>query len=207
MDPMQNNHSLNTSASAIDLYARAAATLYGIISFDNFCKILDIYYGESSLSKEGIMAYFWSSRNDDPIYYTQDELIVHTSIFPDEVARTFSEIWNSSFAPATRCYRVLPQKEFLRYADPFFYEDCRGTRQMEKYLISDLSIPRKDVEEIVAEMVFICRSAPAPPISWTPLPGGASRMAGSAISTSSTSAVKWSRGFGVGRLLDILVMK
>jgi len=36
----------STPGSKMDLYARAAATLYGIISFDNFCKILDVYYGE-----------------------------------------------------------------------------------------------------------------------------------------------------------------
>ena len=44
MDPIKNNNSPNTSARAIDLYARAAATLYGIISFDDFCKILEVYY-------------------------------------------------------------------------------------------------------------------------------------------------------------------
>lgn len=161
MDSSQNN-SPNTSTSAIDLYARAAATLYGIITFDDFFKLLEVYYGEGSLSKEGIMAYFWSSQNDDPIYYTQDELIVHASIFPDEVARTFSEIRNSNFAPTSRHYKILPQKEFLRYADPFFYEDCRGTRQMKQYLTGDLGIPQENVEEIVAEMVFVCRSGACP---------------------------------------------
>lgn len=77
MDSAQNNNSSNTSVSAIDLYARAAATLYGIISFDNFLKVLDFYYGEGALSKERIMAYFWTSDNDDPIYYIQDELRNH----------------------------------------------------------------------------------------------------------------------------------
>lgn len=162
MNPTQDNNSSSTSISAIDLYARAAATLYGIISFDDFFKILEVYYGEGSLSKEGIMAYFWSAQNDDPIYYTQDELIVHASIFPDEVARTLSDIQHSNFAPASRHYKILLQKEFLRYADPFFYEDCRGTRQMKQYLTSDLGIPQKDVEEIVAEMVFVCRTGACP---------------------------------------------
>ena len=59
----------STPGSKMDLYARAAATLYGIISFDNFCKILDVYYGEGTLSRKRIMAYFWTSDNDDPIYY------------------------------------------------------------------------------------------------------------------------------------------
>ena len=77
----------STPGSKMDLYARAAATLYGIISFDNFCKILDVYYGEGTLSRKRIMAYFWTSDNDDPIYYIQDELIVHASIFPDEITR------------------------------------------------------------------------------------------------------------------------
>ena len=151
-----------TPGSKMDLYARAAATLYGIISFDNFCKILDVYYGEGTLSRKRIMVYFWTSNNDDPIYYIQDELIVHASIFPDEIASTLSDIQRSKLAPASRCYRVLPQKEFLRYANPFFYEDTCGTRQMEEYLTDNLGISQKDAEEIVAEMVFVCRCGASP---------------------------------------------
>ena len=152
----------STPGSKMDLYARAAATLYGIISFDNFCKILDVYYGEGTLSRKRIMAYFWTSDNDDPIYYIQDELIVHASIFPDEIASTLSDIQRSKLAPASRCYRVLPQKEFLRYANPFFYEDTCGTRQMEEYLTDNLGISQKDAEEIVAEMGFVCRCGASP---------------------------------------------
>ena len=152
----------STPGSKMDLYARAAATLYGIISFDNFCKILDVYYGEGTLSRKRIMAYFWTSDNDDPIYYIQDELIVHASIFPDEIASTLSDIQRSKLAPASRCYRVLPQKEFLRYANPFFYEDTCGTRQMEEYLTDNLGISQEDAEEIVAEMVFVCRCGASP---------------------------------------------
>lgn len=152
----------STPGSKMDLYARAAATLYGIISFDNFCKILDVYYGEGTLSRKRIMAYFWTSDNDDPIYYIQDELIVHASIFPDEIASTLSDIQRSKLAPASRCYRVLPQKEFLRYANPFFYEDTCGTRQMEEYLTDNLGISQEDAEEIVAEIVFVCRCGASP---------------------------------------------
>ena len=152
----------STPGSKMDLYARAAATLYGIISFDNFCKILDVYYGEGTLSRKRIMVYFWTSNNDDPIYYIQDELIVHASIFPDEIASTLSDIQRSKLAPASRCYRVLPLKEFLRYANPFFYEDTCGTRQMEEYLTDNLGISQKDAEEIVAEMVFVCRCGASP---------------------------------------------
>ena len=82
MDPIQNNNSPPARINAIDLYARAAATLYGIINFNDFFKILDAYYGEGALSRERIMCYFWVSDNDDPIYYIQDDLIVHASIFP-----------------------------------------------------------------------------------------------------------------------------
>ena len=56
-----------------------AILLYPIL-FDYFCKILDVYYGEGVLSKDRIMAYFWTSDNGDPVYYIQDELIVHASI-------------------------------------------------------------------------------------------------------------------------------
>ncbi len=162
MDPIQNNNTPPARINAIDLYARAAATLYGIISFDDFCKILGAYYGERTLSKERIMAYFWTSDNDDPIYYIQDELIVHAAIFPYEITSTLLEIQQSAFAPPSRCYRILPQQEFLQYVDPFFHEDTPGTQQMERYLTNDLGIPQEDVEEIVAEMVFICRSGSSP---------------------------------------------
>ena len=162
MDPIQNNNSQNTSARAIDLYARAAATLYGIISFNDFVKILEVYYGEGALSRDRITTYFFASDNDDPIYYVYDELIVHASIFPYEISSTLLEIQQSAFAPPSRCYRILPQKEFLMYANPFFFEDCSGTRQMTQYLTGDLGIPQEDVEEIVAEMVFVCRSGVSP---------------------------------------------
>ena len=152
----------STPGSKMDLYARAAATLYGIISFDDFYKILATYYGERTLSKDRIMAYFWTSDNDDPVYYIQDELIVHASIFPYEIAGTLLEIQQSAFAPPSRCHRVLPQKEFLQYANPFFFEDCYGTRQMKQYLTGDLGIPQDDAEEIIAEMVFVCRCGASP---------------------------------------------
>ena len=50
----------------------------------------------------------------------------------------------------------------MRYADPFFYEDCYGTRMMKQYLTGDLGISQADAEEIVEEMVFICRSGASP---------------------------------------------
>ena len=162
MDPIQSNNSQNTSARAIDLYARAAATLYGIIGFDDFCKILEVYYGEGTLSRDRIMTYFLASDNDDPIYYIHDERIVHATIFPYEIASTLLEIQQSAFVPPSRCYKVLPQQEFLMYANPFFFEDCSGTRQMTQYLTGDLGIPQEDVEEIVAEMVFVCRCGASP---------------------------------------------
>ena len=159
-----------TPGSKMDLYARAAATLYGIISFDDFYKILATYYGERTLSKDRIMAYFWTSDNDDPVYYIQDELIVHASIFPYEIAGTLLEIQQSAFAPPSRCHRVLPQKEFLQYANPFFFEDCYGTRQMKQYLTGDLGIPQDDAEEIIAEMVFVCRCGASPTLVQDALP-------------------------------------
>ena len=162
MDPNQNNNSSPARINAIDLYARAAATLYGIISFDDFCKILATYYGKGTLSKDRIMAYFWTSDNDDPVYYIQDELIVHASIFPDEITSTLSEIRHSAFVPASRSYRILPQQEFLRYANPSFFEDTCGTRQMKEYLTDNLGIHQDDVEEILAEMVFVCRCGASP---------------------------------------------
>ena len=162
MNPIQSNNSQNTSARAIDLYARAAATLYGIISFNDFVKILEVYYGEGILSRDRIMTYFLASDNDDPIYYIHDERIVHATIFPYEIASTLLEIQQSAFVPPSRCYKVLPQQEFLMYANPFFFEDCSGTRQMTQYLTGDLGIPQEDVEAIVAEMVFVCRCGASP---------------------------------------------
>lgn len=162
MDPIQNSNSFPARTNAIDLYARAAATLYGIIGFDDFCKILEVYYGKGTLSRGRIMTYFLASDNDDPIYYVYDELIVHASIFPYEIASTLLEIQQSAFAPPSRCYKVLPQQEFLQYADPCFYEDTPGTQQLKQYLTGDLGIPQEDAEEIVEEMVFVCRSGVSP---------------------------------------------
>lgn len=146
----------------VDLYARAAATLYGIISLDDFFKILDAYYGTGALSRDRIMAYFWSSPNDNPIYYIQDELIVHASIAPDEVTQTLSDIQHPVGTKAPKQHRILPEKEFLLYANPLYYEESDGTRQMEKYLTDDLGLSQEDAQEIVAEMVFVCRTGSCP---------------------------------------------
>ena len=161
MDSNQSN-SPSVKSRNMDMYARAAATLYGIISFDDFFKILDAYYGEGTLSKERIASYFRSAKNDDPIYYTQDKLIVHASIPPDEVVRTLSEIQHPVGVTAPARRRILPEKEFLMYANPFYYEDSTGTRKMEAYLTDDLGFPREDAREIVRETVWICRSGACP---------------------------------------------
>lgn len=149
-------------SNILDMYARAAATLYGIITFDDFFDILDAYYGEGALSKKRITSYFRATKNDDPIYYIQDELIVHASIAPDEVVRTLSEIQHpvGVTAPARRW--ILPEKEFLAYANPSYYEDTSGTRKMEAYLTNDLGLAREDAGEIVREIVFVCRSGACP---------------------------------------------
>ena len=148
-------------SNILDMYARAAATLYGIISFDDFCKILNTYY-EGTLSQKRITSYFQAAKSDDPIYYVQDELIVHASIPPDEVVRTLSEIQHpvGVTAPAQRW--MLPEKEFLAYANPGYYEDTSGARKMEAYLTDDLGLSREDAREVVGEIVFVCRSGACP---------------------------------------------
>lgn len=162
MDLSQTNSSPSTKNRKMDLYARAAATLYGIISFDDFCKILDAYYGEGKLSKKRIMSYFQSAPNDDPIYYTQDSLIVHKTIAPDEVSRTLSELQHPVGVTAPARHRILSEREFLQYANPFFYEDTPGTRKMETYLTDDLGLLVEDAREIVMETVWVCRSGVCP---------------------------------------------
>ena len=161
--PMDSpNNSPFPRGCKVDLYARAAATLYGIISFDDFFKILDTYYGEGSFSKERIMQYFWSAKNDDPMYYVQDELIVHSSISPDEIKHTLFEIQHPVGVTAPKQHKILPEKEFLMYANPLFYEHSAGAEKMEAYLTDDLGIAPEDVKEIVAEMTFICRTGSSP---------------------------------------------
>ena len=148
-------------SNILDMHARAAATLYGIISFDDFCKILNTYY-EGTLSQKRIASYFQAAKSDDPIYYVQDELIVHASIPPDEVSRTLSEIQHpvSVTAPAQRW--ILSEKDFLMYANPSYYEDTSGTRKMEVYLTNDLGLSREDAREIVGEIAVVCRSGACP---------------------------------------------
>lgn len=156
------NNSPFPQGCKMDLYARAAATVYGIISFDDFFQILDAYYGEGSLSQEKIMQYFWTSKNNDPIYYIQDELIVHASISPYEITRTLDQIRHPVGVTAPEHHRILPEKEFLMYANPLYYEDSAGTQQMMAYLTDDLGIAPEDAREIVSEMVFICRTGSIP---------------------------------------------
>ena len=157
---MDSTHSSSPSTASrkMELYARAAATLYGIISFTDFFEILDSYYGTGTLSQKRIISYFRATKNDDPVYYIQDKLIIHASIPPDEVARTLSEIQHPVGVTAPARRRILPEKEFLQYADPFFYEDTSGTQKMEAHLTGDMGLSREDAREIVRETVWICRT-------------------------------------------------
>ena len=104
------------------------------------------------------MTYFWSSKENDPIYYVQDELVVHTSIPPDEIARTLSVIQPPAKIMAPRYYNILPEKDFLMYGFLGYYEESPGTQKMEEYLTDGLGLPWEDAREIVAEMVFVCRT-------------------------------------------------
>lgn len=149
-------------SNILDMYARAAATLYGIITLDDFVKILDNYYGEGVLSGKRITAYLRSTENDDPIYYIRGNLIVHASIPPDEVTRTLSEIQHPVGVTAPAQRRILPEKEFLLYADPSYYEPSSGAQKMEEYLTGDLGLSREDAREIVGEVVFVCRTGSCP---------------------------------------------
>lgn len=155
--------------TALEMHARAAATLYGIISFDNFFRILKDYYPEDPINKEYIMRYFWTSENNDPTYYIRDELIIHASISSGEIEETWAEIKRNATRDRLIQYRILPQKEFLKYANPAFYEDGDGVRMMKSYLSDDLEISEEDVEEIMVEMAFIVRSDAVPTYIMTAL--------------------------------------
>jgi len=144
----------------IVLYARAAANLYGIISFDEFFKILEVYYGEGSLSKEKVFFFFWTAP-PDPVFYVQDEWIVHSSVPPDQALHVYEEIhYGDARTHGQR--RILPEKDFLQYANPAFYEETPGTKEMSAFLEKELGLSPEDVRDIVTEMDFLCRSGADP---------------------------------------------
>lgn len=148
--------------AALDMHARAAATLYGIITFDNFFRILNNYYPEDQIIRDSIRRYFWTFKNDDPTYYIQGELIVHASIPPDEIRSTLAEIQKNAAKEQLTQYRILPQIYFLEYANPSFYEDGDGVNMMKNYLTNDLKIDEEEAGEILTEMAFLIRSDAVP---------------------------------------------
>ena len=148
--------------AALDMHARAAATLYGIITFDQFFRILKEYYPEDPISQESVERYFRTFQNDDPTYYIRDQLIIHTSISPDEIRSTCAEIQKNAAKEQLTRYRILPQKYFLEYANPSFYEDGDGVNMMKNYLTNDLKIAEEEAGEILTEMAFLVRSDAVP---------------------------------------------
>lgn len=155
-------NSPSSPGEKMSVYARAAANLYGIIHIDDFFKILEVYYGEGSLSKETVYFFFLSKKNLDPIYYVQDELIVHSSISSDQISDVLMDIQENRAVRTNGQRRILPEKEFLAYADPFYYENTNGTREMESFLRDELGLPQEDAREILMEMVYLCRSGADP---------------------------------------------
>lgn len=161
-DPPAQSRPAASPENKMTLYARAAASLYGVISLDDFFKVLEVYYGKGALSRKKVSSFFRQAKGADPIYYVQDGRIVHSSISPDQAVWAFGEIQHSADPRTHGQRRILPEKEFLMYADPSFYEETRGTKEMEAYLADEVGLSREDVREIVTEMVFICRSGACP---------------------------------------------
>lgn len=160
-NPSQNNP-IHSPGNSMTLYARAAANLYGVINFDEFFKILEEYFGKGSLSKEKVFSFLWAEKEPDPVYYVQDELILHSSISPDEAERYYRQIMRNADSRTGKQKRILPEKEFLLYADPSFCKETDGTRKMKDFLASEFGLSQEEIQEIVTEMDFVCRSGSLP---------------------------------------------
>ena len=160
-NPTQNSP-IPSPENAMTLYTRAAANLYGVITFDDFFKILEEYFGKGSLSKEKVFFFLWTEKEPDPVYYVQDELILHSSISPENANEFYKHIKKYSDPRTQGQRRVLPEKEFLQYADPYFYKETDSIAKTKAFLREEFNLSQEDIQDVIAEIDFICRSGAIP---------------------------------------------
>ena len=157
---MPQNTPHTSPKDAMNIYARAAANLYGVIGIDDFLTVLRSYYGFDSINREKVFLYFQNNKSD-PGYYIEGKFLVHGSIPSGKSCDVLRDIQDRSSVTGGR-RRILPEKEFLAYANPSYYEETPGTAEMRELLTKTIGISAKDAEEILSEMTFVCRADGSP---------------------------------------------
>ena len=158
---MPQNTPSHSPEELLNLCARAATNLYGAISLYDFFDVLKSYYNLGNSDREKVIQYFRSKTESDPGYYVESNLLVHGSISPGQAQELILEIKGRE--PQTKGQRkILPVKDFLRYADPSYFEETPGTKDMESLLKDEIGLASDDVKDVLTEMVFLSRSGANP---------------------------------------------
>ena len=136
-------------ADLIHAYAMAAANLYGVISQENLIRIFNSQNGKK-LTEEEMFPILIRHILLDCGYVLWEEYLVNDA-FEDNDFRDVPDLLNRIGDKP----RYVPEKaEFLRYADPGYYEPTAATALMEHYLTGDAGLDQVAALEVLDDLHY-----------------------------------------------------
>lgn len=135
----------------LDCYAQAAVNLYGIIPLD---ELAELFNGQNAkkTTEDELFSTLLRHIHEESVYCFWEEYLVHTDFEEDD----FNGVATLEKAVRGKKRYVPPKEEFLRYADPDYYEQTPQVEKLEEFILENLTQDRMDAMEIVDEIVFTC---------------------------------------------------
>lgn len=136
-------------ADLIHAYAMAAVNLYGVISQEDLIRIFNSQNGKSLTGDEMFPALIRHIALECG-YVLWEEFLVNAA-FGDNEFRDVPDLLNRVGDKP----RYVPEKaEFLKYADPGYYEPTVSTALMEHYLTGDAGLDRAVTWEVLDDLHY-----------------------------------------------------
>ena len=136
-------------ADLIHAYAMAAVNLYGVIRQEDLIRIFNCQNGKK-LTEDEMFPVLIRHILLDCGYVLWEEFLVN-SAFEDNEFRDVPDLLNRIGDKP----RYVPEKaEFLKYADPDYYERTSEAALMREYLLQDAGLEPNLVDEVLLELHF-----------------------------------------------------
>lgn len=141
-------------------YKDACMNLYGVIKIADFIKLYEEYEGEMDVPS--FFKWLEKDRSLYDNYYYEDGYLMNESFYSvsDEEVKYF--LSESEKIPYYRPNKI----EFLRYMNPYYYEETPEVRALRMYLNKKYPSYREVVEEIILEIMLLHRYAIYPDLGF-----------------------------------------
>jgi hypothetical protein len=137
----------------IDGYACAAVNLYGIISLDELAELFNQQNAEITTADE-LFSVLIQNIDENSDYCFWDEYLVHSDFEEGD----FEGVAALEKAIHGKARYIPPKEEFLRYAEPDYYEPTPLTEKLEAFIMSSFAQNEMEALKITDEIVLTCMS-------------------------------------------------